>query len=221
MTTPVALVTGGSRGIGAAIAEHLTDANWQVLVPTRSELDLSNSDSIDEFLADAPKVFGLVLNAGINEPAEIADIDDATWQRTLDTNTASAFRLVRALAPQMAETGGGRIVAVSSAYAGRARMGRAAYGASKAALEALVRSTAVEFASSGVLANAIAPGFVDTELTRANNDATAISALLERVPVGRLAKPAEVASAVSFLLSPSNTYITGQTIAVDGGWSCT
>ena len=221
MTTPVALVTGGSRGIGAAIAEHLTDANWQVLAPTRSELDLSNSDSIDEFLVNSPKVFGLVLNAGINEPAEIADIDDATWQRTLDTNTASAFRLVRALAPQMAETGGGRIVAVSSAYAGRARMGRAAYGASKAALEALVRSTAVEFASSGVLANAIAPGFVDTELTRANNDASAISALLERVPVGRLAKPAEVASAVSFLLSPSNTYITGQTIAVDGGWSCT
>ena len=221
MTTPVALVTGGSRGIGAAIAEVLTDASWQVLAPTRSELDLSDSDSIEEFLADSPKVFGLVLNAGINEPAEIADIDDATWQRTLDTNTASAFRLVRALAPQMAETGGGRIVAVSSAYAGRARMGRAAYGASKAALEALVRSTAVEFASSGVLANAIAPGFVDTELTRANNDATAISALLERVPVGRLAKPAEVASAVSFLLSPSNTYITGQTIAVDGGWSCT
>jgi 3-oxoacyl-[acyl-carrier protein] reductase len=221
VTTPVALVTGGSRGIGAAIAEVLTDANWQVLAPTRSELDLSDSGSIDEFLVDSPKVFGLVLNAGINEPAEIADIDDATWQRTLDTNTASAFRLVRALAPQMAETGGGRIVAVSSAYAGRARMGRAAYGASKAALEALVRSTAVEFASSGVLANAIAPGFVDTELTRANNDASAISALLERVPVGRLAKPAEVASAVSFLLSPSNTYITGQTIAVDGGWSCT
>ena len=221
MTTPVALVTGGSRGIGAAIAEVLTDASWQVLAPTRSELDLSDSDSIEEFLVDSPKVFGLVLNAGINEPAEIADIDDATWQRTLDTNTASAFRLVRALAPQMAETGGGRIVAVSSAYAGRARMGRAAYGASKAALEALVRSTAVEFASSGVLANAIAPGFVDTELTRVNNDASAISALLERVPVGRLAKPAEVASAVSFLLSPSNTYITGQTIAVDGGWSCT
>ena len=221
MTTPVALVTGGSRGIGAAIAEHLTDANWQVLAPTRSELDLSNSDSIDEFLVNSPKVFGLVLNAGINEPAEIADIDDATWQRTLDTNTGSAFRLVRALAPQMAETGGGRIVAVSSAYAGRARMGRAAYGASKAALEALVRSAAVEFASSGVLANAIAPGFVDTELTRANNDSTAISALLERVPVGRLAKPVEVASAVSFLLSPSNTYITGQTISVDGGWSCT
>ena len=221
MTTPVALVTGASRGIGAAIAEVLTDANWQVLAPTRSELDLSDSGSIDEFLVDSPKVFGLVLNAGINEPAEIADIDDATWQRTLDTNTASAFRLIRALAPQMAETGGGRIVAVSSAYAGRARMGRAAYGASKAALEALVRSTAVEFASSGVLANAIAPGFVDTELTRANNDSTAISALLERVPVGRLAKPVEVASAVSFLLSPGNTYITGQTIAVDGGWSCT
>lgn len=221
MSATTALVTGASRGIGAAIAERLRSQGWSVLSPTRSELDVSNSESIDSYVNALPEVFGLVLNAGINEPQGLAAIDDDTWQRVQDTNTAGAFKLIRAVAPRMAAGSGGRIVAVSSAYSLRARSGRAAYSASKAALEALVRSAAVEFASSGVLANAVAPGFVDTELTRANNDPATVAALLERVPIGRLATPEEVADVVAFLLAPSNTYITGQTIAVDGGWSCT
>ena len=221
MSATTALVTGASRGIGAAIAEYLKSEGWDVLTPSRSELDLADVESIQAYVSALPEVFGLVLNAGINEPRLMQDIDDLTWQHIQETNTTSAFRLIKALAPRMAAASGGRIVAVSSAYSERTRSGRAAYSASKAALEALVRSTALEFASTGVLANAVAPGFVDTELTRANNDPATIAALLERVPVGRLATPEEIASTVGFLLSPSNTYITGQTIAVDGGWSIT
>ena len=221
MSTKAALVTGASRGIGAAIAEYLNSAGWDVITPSRSELDLADVDSIQAYVSTLPEVYGLVLCAGINEPRLMPDIDDDTWQRIQDINATSAFRLITALAPRMAAESGGRIVAVSSAYAERARAGRAAYSASKAALEALIRSTALEYAPSGVLANAVAPGFVDTELTRANNAPETIATLLERVPIGRLADPLEIAATVGYLLAPSNTYITGQTITVDGGWSIT
>jgi len=216
-----ALVTGGSRGIGAAIAEQLQSDGWSVLSPTRSELDLSDLGSIGPYLDSIGPVFGVVFNAGINSPRDFAEISDTEWAEILRVNTESSLRILQHLAPAMADAGGGRIVVISSAYAGRSREGRAAYSASKAALESLIRSVTVEFAGLGVMANAVAPGFVDTELTRANNDAATIARLLERVPVGRLAEPNEIARAVAFLLSPDNHYISGQVLAVDGGWACT
>lgn len=221
MSPRTALVTGGSRGIGAAIVEQLQGDGWSVLNPTRSELDLADLGSIERYLNDVGPVFGVVLNAGVNSPRNLAEITDDQWSQIQRVNTESSLRILQLLAPAMADAGGGRIVAISSAYAGRSREGRAAYSASKAALESLIRSVTVEFAGRGVLANAVAPGFVDTELTRANNDAATISRLLERVPVGRLAQPSEVARAVAFLLSADNHYICGQVLAVDGGWACT
>lgn len=223
MTEYTALVTGGTRGIGAAIAQRLEADGWQVLTPARSALELASQESVTQYLQDLgdTRIDGLVLNAGINTPAHIDDMPVEQWQHIQSVNLTSSFMLVGALTPGMARRGFGRLVAISSVYASRNRAGRAAYSASKAGLASLMASVAVEFAGSGILANTVAPGFVDTEMTHQNNDAATIAKLLERVPVGRLASTSEIADAVAFLISPSNTYITGQELAVDGGFTCT
>lgn len=218
----LAVVTGGSRGIGRAIVDELSTEGWTVLAPSREELNLADPSSVATFLESLDsEISGLVLNAGVNSPRALGTLTLEEWNTIHQVNEVSAFQLISALAPDMATRGMGRIVAISSAYADRARSGRSAYSASKCGLEALIRSTAVEFAGSGVIANCVAPGFVDTELTRQNNSEEMIAALLERVPVGRLAEPSEVACAVAFLMSERNRYITGHTLHVDGGFACT
>jgi 3-oxoacyl-[acyl-carrier protein] reductase len=208
--------------VGAGVVDALAADGWTVLAPPRADLDLADLDSIPRYLASVTTpIDGLVLNAGINSPAPLGELSMAAWQEIVGVNATASFALVSALCPGMAERGFGRVVAISSAYATRARTGRAAYSASKAALEGLIRTVAVEFAASGVIANCVAPGFVDTDLTRQNNTPEMIESLLERVPVGRLVSPAELGRAVAFLMSPDNAYITGQTLVVDGGFSCT
>ncbi|HEY3737966.1 MAG TPA: SDR family NAD(P)-dependent oxidoreductase [Jatrophihabitans sp.] len=217
------LVTGGSRGLGRAIADVLTERGWQVAAPTRTELDLAEPDSVAAYLAalGEPDFDAAVLNAGINDPSPLEALTDEAWRAVLEVNLTSAFTLTKALAPAMARRGGGALVATSSVYAARARIGRSVYSASKAALSAFISTVAVEYGAQGVRANCIAPGFVDTELTRKNNDATAIATLLERVPMGRLAQPQEIGNSVAFLLSEDASFITGQTLFVDGGFTCT
>ena len=217
-----AFVTGGSRGIGKAVVDELQKVGIEVTAPTRAVLDLSDLKSVEAFtVANMEFVPDLVvLNAGENSPSVISEITMDAWQKTIDVNLSSNFLLIRDFGSKMMKRGSGRIVVVSSCYSFRARVGRAAYSASKAGLNALVQSAALEFAANNVLVNAVCPGFVLTDLTKKNNDATGIKLLETQIPLGKLADPIEVAKLVLFLGLESNTYITGQTVVIDGGFTC-
>lgn len=214
-------MTGASRGIGAAIAARLRAAGIEVAAPSRAQLDLSQEDSVRRFIGARPLELDILVNcAGENKVNAIRDIVLADWQRILATNLTSALLLTQAAAPRMAARKWGRIVNVSSCYSFLSRAGRAAYGASKAGLNALTRTAALEFGPDNVLVNAVCPGFVETEMTRRNNSDEQIAALAAQTALGRLASPEEIAELVAFLVSEKNTYITGQALVIDGGFTC-
>jgi NAD(P)-dependent dehydrogenase (short-subunit alcohol dehydrogenase family) len=217
-----ALITGGARGIGAAIAARLESAGYRVIAPQRALLDLASSASIDAYLAvhGSEPVDVLVNNAGINTLRAIPEIDATTWGEMLQVNLSSALRLTQAFAPGMVQRGFGRILNMVSIFALVTRERRAAYSMTKAALAALTRTAAVEFGPHGVLVNALAPGYVDTELTRRNNPPDAIAAIEASIPLRRMAQAKELAEVAAFLVSDSNSYLTGQTVVVDGGFTC-
>jgi NAD(P)-dependent dehydrogenase (short-subunit alcohol dehydrogenase family) len=216
------LVTGGSRGIGAAIADRLRADGHHVRTPSRHELNLAAPSSIDAFLDQhrGDVVDVLVNNAGINILRSIEEIDDTAWQEMMQVNLTAALRLTQAFAPRMASRGWGRILNVASIFAVVTRERRAAYSMTKAALVSLTRTAAVEFGPSAVLVNAIAPGYVDTELTRKNNSPEALRAIENSIPLRRMARAEELAEVAAFLVSDRNTYLTGQTVLVDGGFTC-
>jgi NAD(P)-dependent dehydrogenase (short-subunit alcohol dehydrogenase family) len=152
-------------------------------------------------------------------PRNLIEVESDEYQRVLQVNTHSGREILRSYLPGMKKRRFGRIVAISSSYALIARDGRSTYSISKAALEALVRSVAIENASFNILANSIIPGFIETPLTLKNNNEGQIQKILERIPVGRLGTPNEIATLVNHLISESNSYITGQSIQIDGGFS--
>lgn len=217
-----ALLTGASRGIGAAIHKELTKNGIAVVSPSRDELDLSSPDSVERYLQVFPvrNVDILINNAGLNIPQSLEQISAEKWMKTFQVNLGSALRLIQFFAPGMMERGYGRILNTSSILGSIAKEGRAAYSMTKAALDALSRSAALEFGPRGVVVNSLAPGYVDTELTHQNNSPDAIDALVSSIPLRRMAVPAELAKVAAFLVSEDNTYITGQTIVADGGFTC-
>lgn len=214
-------ITGGARGIGKAIARRFGEGGMDVLAPARQELDLGSPSFVETYLGrlGGLNVDILVNNAAVNEVCPIDGLCLETWQQVLDTNLTSAFLLLQAAARTMRRRGWGRIVNVSSCYSFLSRPGRATYSASKAALNGLTRTAALEYGPEGILVNAVCPGFVDTEMTRKNNDPEKIAHLCGQTALGRLARPEEVAELVYFLGSDRNTFVTGQTIVIDGGFS--
>ena len=160
-----------------------------------------------------------IFCAGTNTPRDFLEVERAEYSRTLEININSNREILKALLPGMLNRKFGRIVAISSAYATIARDGRSSYSISKAALEALIRSIALENAESNIIANSIVPGFIETPLTLKNNTQLQIDKILERIPMQRFGSPLEVANLVSFLISEKNTYITGQSFRIDGGFS--
>ena len=222
MPNRIVLITGGARGIGAAITQTLLAKGFTVVAPTRAQLDLSLPSSVEAYIAanrELP-IDILINNAGINVLRSIVEIDENSWQSMLQTNLSAALRLTQAYAPGMQSRGWGRVLNISTIFSLVTKERRAAYSMTKAALNALTRSSAVEFGPSGVLVNALAPGYVDTALTRQNNSPEAIAAITATIPLRRLANAEELARAAAFLVSEENTYLTGQTIVVDGGFTC-
>jgi NAD(P)-dependent dehydrogenase (short-subunit alcohol dehydrogenase family) len=216
-----ALVTGASRGIGQAIATRLRADGIAVFAPTRAEMDLESPESIEEYLVSLSSDVDILINdAGINRIAELEDIKATDLHATLQINLLAPFLLSRALAARMCTKGYGRIVNISSIWSLVSRPGRTSYSMSKSALNGMTRSMAVELAPFNVLVNAIAPGYVLTDLTRQNNPPDQLEKIRKSIPIQRIAEPDEIAQLVAFLCSEHNSYITGQTIAIDGGYSC-
>jgi 3-oxoacyl-[acyl-carrier protein] reductase len=217
-----ALVTGARRGIGATIAARLARDGFNVLAPTRQELDLARPEAIDRFIEQrqADGVDVLVNNAGINVLQPLEQVDDATWATVVQVNVRAPFRLIQGFAGGMKSRGWGRIVNMSSIFSLVTKERRSSYSAVKSALNGLTRTAAVELGRHGVLVNAVCPGYVDTDLTRQNNSPADLERIRATIPVGRLAQPEEIAAFVAFLCSEENTYITGQTLVIDGGFTC-
>jgi len=218
----LALVTGGSRGIGSVISERLRNSGYEVLIPSRGELDLANIESIKKYISQNRNqpISVLINNAGINFPAPIDQIALEQWQSTLQVNLTAPFMLIQGLTNHMKEQRFGRIVNLSSIFSLVTRENRAAYSAAKSGLNGLTRTTAVEFGPFNILVNSVCPGYIDTELTRQNNSPEQLKTIVGSIPLGRMADAAEIAELVDFLVSEKNSYITGHTLVADGGFTC-
>lgn len=238
----VAIVTGGSRGIGRAIVESLAGDGAKVAFIYNSnsaaadevvkagtekgfellaiQADVRSKDAADKVIADVVEKWGsvdiLVNNAGIIKDGLLATMDAQQWQDVIDTNLTSVFNFCQAATRQMMSQRYGRIINMSSVAADVSNPGQANYAASKGGVEGFTRCVATELARRGVTANAVAPGFIETDMTTAVVE-VAGKEIKKKIPVRRLGRPDDIANAVLFFAQESSSYVTGQVLKVDGG----
>ena len=236
----VAVVTGASRGIGKAIATQLGKDFFVVGTATSEngatsisqyfaqeaiagiglQLDVTDSDSLTGFVARVNKEFGaplvLVNNAGVTRDNLLLRMKDDEWDTVVETNLTAVFRLTKAFLKGMTKARSGRIINISSVVGNMGNAGQANYAASKAGLLGFAKSLAREVGSRNITVNTVAPGFIDTDMTRSLTDAQK-DAMLSQIPLGRLGQPDDIAAIVAFLAGPAGSYISGETIHVNGG----
>lgn len=237
----ITLVTGASRGIGAAIADALGAQGHTVIGTATSQsgaesitqrflskgitgkgmvLNVNDSESIDNLLTEMSRDYGapaiLVNNAGITKDNLLLRMKDDEWTDVITTNLTAVFRLAKACLKPMTKARWGRIVNISSVVGSMGNAGQSNYSATKAGVAGFSRSLAKEIGSRGITVNTVAPGFIDTDMTRDLPEA-AKQAMLSQIPLSRLGAPDEIAAVVSFLVSDAASYITGETIHVNGG----
>lgn len=234
-TRKTAIVTGATRGIGRAIAERLQQAGMNVVVCGRSEAllaefdhpqilpvkaDISKTDDVEQLVKTTLEHFNridvLVNNAGITKDNLLMRMDDQDWDQVIQVNLTGTFYLCRAVIRQMLKQRYGRIVNISSIVGVAGNPGQANYAAAKAGVIGLTKSLAKEVASRQILVNVVAPGYIDTEMTRVLSDKQKAE-ITKLIPLGRVGEVSDVAELVHFLVSDANQYITGQVIHVDGG----
>ena len=229
------IVTGATRGIGNAIAHKLLDNGFEVIgtATTDKGVDLLNSQNIKGRLLDLTNledieffwkaieeehkdIFGLINNAGFTRDNLVLRMSEVEWGDVLNVHLNGMFRLSKKVIKPMLKNKRGRIINISSTSAAIGNKGQANYAAAKAGIEAFSRSLAKELGSRGITVNAVAPGFINTDMTT-NNEGVIQDNLIEGIPLGRFGEPEEVAHLVSFLCSNESSYITGQTIHINGG----
>jgi 3-oxoacyl-[acyl-carrier protein] reductase len=215
-----ALVLGGKGAIGAAIESRFIESGCDVTSVGRQEFDLTDSSQIDYFFSKVPADFDFLIHSGgLNVPKIFEDLSDQEINHSLDANLLGFLKIVRHCLPYWKAKCSGRIVVLSSLYGTFGRRGRLPYVMSKHALNGAIKTLAIELAEYGILVNCVSPGYIATELTFRNNSPSEIQKLTAGIPLGRLGDPAEIAKVVEFLCSDLNTYISGQEIIVDGGFS--
>ena len=228
-----AVVTGATRGIGYAIAERLLKDGLEVIVtgtkkngkyPAGSsyyQVDFLDEDSTNKFINFLKKqqINILVNNAGINKISEFSSIDIDDFDRILRINLRAPFQICQAVIPYMEKIKWGRIVNLTSVFGNISKEYRAAYSSSKFGLDGMTVALAAEVSEKGILANSVGPGIIDTDMTRDVLGYSGIAKLKGQIPMKRLGQASEIASLVSWLVSNENTYMTGQNLMIDGGFT--
>lgn len=221
MESKIALVTGASRGIGKSIKEVLSKDGIEIISPNRNELDLSSSESIDKFLSQTSANIDIIINnAGILKVGEHNEFSSDDFHEILQVNVVAPFKIISGFVEKMKIHSFGRIVNISSVWGQKSKKGRMLYSSSKAALDALTRSLAIEFASYNILINSVAPGYIETDMLKQCNTEEELSIIRDTIPMKRFGKKIEIAELVRFLSSEYNSYITGQVFTIDGGYTC-